>query len=311
MTGLRDAVAEYLKMRRALGFKLVGDERLLMLYVGYCQDHAVEHVTTDSALAWASQVGSHGGSDEYWQSRKLSVVRIFARHLAALDPATEIPPADLLPCRTRRIIPYLYSPDEITALIDAAAQLNPPMRAATWRTVIGLLAVTGMRVGEICRLDRDHVDLDTAALVVEDSKFGKSRRLFLHPTTVTALREYAQFRDRCCPATQTAAFFVSSLGNRLLPGDFSHTFTVLLPAAAITTPPGRQRPRPHDLRHTFTVNAMRQFYRDGGDVQARLPILSTWLGHVDPASTYWYLQAVPERLALAAGRLENAFGGLS
>jgi integrase/recombinase XerD len=168
-----------------------------------------------------------------------------------------------------------------------------------------------MRKSEACRLDDDHVDLDAATLLILDSKFGKSRRLFLHDSTVTALRDYRRRRDLWFPDPDRGSFFVSTRGTRLDVHNLTRTFAGLLDDAGIA-PPGRRRPRMHDLRHGFTVATLLDLYRDGGDIQARLPVLSTWLGHVDPKSTYWYLQAIPELLALAAGRLEStAFGELS
>ena len=308
MSALREAAEQYLVMRRALGFKLTTQGRHLMRFIGYCEARHAEHITTELALAWAMQT-SRGSSDEVYWSRRLMVVRIFARHLKALDPATEVPPEDILPHHYRRIAPYLYSPGEITALMAAAGRLDPPLRAVTWQMLIGLLAVTGMRKSEACHLDRDQVDLGTGLLVVADSKFGKSRQLFLHPSAVAALRRYQRCRDRWCPAPAAPSFFVSTRGTRLDAHNITRTFSCLLGDAGITAPPGRRRPRIHDLRHSFTVASLLDLYRDGGDVQARLPLLSTWLGHVDPKSTYWYLQAVPELLTLAAGRLEQGSGG--
>jgi integrase/recombinase XerD len=306
MTALRQAAEEYLAMRRALGFKLTTQGRQLMSFIEFCEARGAERITTELALAWATQT-SRGSSDEVYQSRRLMVVRIFARHLAALDPATEVPPEDMLPHHYRRIAPYLYSPGEITALMAAAGRLTPPLRAATWQTLIGLLAVTGMRQSEARHLDRDQVDLNAGVLTIADSKFGKARQLFLHPTAVAALRRYQRRRDRWCPAPADPSFFISTRGTRLNTHTITHAFAGLLDDAGIAAPPGRRRPRLHDLRHSFTVASLLDFYRDGGDVAARLPLLSTWLGHVDPKSTYWYLQAVPELLALAAGRLEQAF----
>jgi integrase/recombinase XerD len=306
MTALRQAAEEYLVMRRALGFKLDTQGRQLLSFIEFCEARGAGHITTGLALAWATQT-SRGSSDEVYYSRRLMVVRIFARHLAALDPATEVPPEDMLPHHYRRIAPYLYSPAEITALMAAAGRLAPPLRAATWQTLIGLLAVTGMRQSEARHLDRDHVDLDAGVLTIADSKFGKSRQLFLHPTAVAALRRYQRRRDRWYPGPAAPSFFISTRGTRLNEHTITHAFAALLNDAGITAPPGRRRPRIHDFRHSFTVASLLDFYRDGGDVAARLPLLSTWLGHVDPKSTYWYLQAVPELLALAAGRLEQAF----
>lgn len=304
MSRLRQAAEDYLLMRRALGFKLTCWARHLMGFIDYCEAHHVEHLTAELALAWATQT-PRGSRDEVYWSRRLMVVRIFARHFKTLDPATEIPPEDLLPHHYRRIAPYLYSPQEITTLISVAGRLTPPLRAATWQTLIGLLAVTGMRTSEACNLDRNQVDLDAGTLVVADSKFGKSRQLCVHSSTIAAVRDYERRRDHWCPAPVAPSFLVSTRGTRLDAHNITHTFAGLLDQAGIQAPPGRRRPRLHDLRHSFTVATLLGFYRDGANVQARLPLLSTWLGHVDPKSTYWYLQAVPELLALAASRLEQ------
>jgi integrase/recombinase XerD len=303
VSALRARADEYLAMRRALGFKLESQGPRLMSFVRFCEGHGATRVTTDLAVEWATSTTS---SSEAYQARRLDVVRIFARHLQALDPATEIPPDDVLDRRRWRIPPYLYSPQEVTALMIAAGGLAPAIRAATWRTLIGLLAVTGMRQGEACRLGRDDVGLQAGTLVITDSKFGKSRMVFLHPTAVTALRAYEKARDRAFPEPEAATFLVNSLGRPLDRHNTPKTFATLVTAAGIQAPPGRRAPRLHDLRHVFTVATLLDWYRDGGDVQARLPVLSTWLGHVDPKSTYWYLQAVPELLALAASRLDAA-----
>jgi integrase len=304
MSALRARAEEYLAMRRALGFKLTTQGRHLMSFVRFCEDRSADRVTADLAVEWATRT-SRGSGNEVYQARRLDVVRIFARHLQALDPATEVPPDDVLARRYLRIQPYLYSPAEIAALMNAADSLRPALRAATWRTLIGLLAVTGMRQGEACRLLRDDTDLETGTLVIRDSKFGKSRLVFLHPTTVAALRSYERARDRAFPEPEAATFLVNSRGRPLDGHNLPHTFAPLAVTAGIRVPPGQRAPRLHDLRHVFTVVTLLDWYRDGGNVQARLPLLSTWLGHVDPKSTYWYLQAVPELLALAAGRLEQ------
>ena len=307
MSALRARAGEYLAMRRALGFKLTTQGRHLMSFVGFCEEHGANRVTTDLAVEWAAQTAK-GSDNEAYQARRLDVVRIFARHLQALDPSTEVPPEDVLSRRRWRIPPYLYSPQEVAALMNAAGGLTPAMRAATWRTLVGLLAVTGMRQGEACRLRRGDADLETGTLVIADSKFGKSRLVFLHPTASSALRAYARARDQAFPEPTADTFLVNSRGGPLDGPNLPKTFATLVTAAGIQAPPGRRAPRLHDLRHAFTVATMLDWYRDGADVQARLPLLSTWLGHVDPKSTYWYLQAVPELLALAAERLEQAGG---
>jgi integrase len=304
VTALRASAEQYLLMRRALGFKLETQGPHLMNFVGFCEQRGAEHVTADLAIAWATQTG-RASSDEVYQARRLDIVRIFARHLKALDPATEVPPEDVLSRRYRRIPPYLYSPDEVDALMSAAGGLRPRIRAATWRTLIGLLAVTGMRSGEACHLGRDDIDLHAATLQVIDSKFGKSRLLFLHPSTIVELRAYARVRDEQVGESAASTFLVNSRGRPLDKYNIQHTFAALVTEAGIQTPPGRRAPRLHDLRHVFAVATMLDWYGAGENVQARLPVLSTWLGHVDPKSTYWYLQAVPELLALAASRLEQ------
>lgn len=304
MSALRARAEEYLAMRRALGFKLSTQGRHLMSFVRFCEERSADRVTADLAVEWATQV-RRGSGNEVYQARRLDVVRIFARHLQALDPATEVPPEDVLARRYLRIQPYLYSPQEIAALMTAADALRPALRAATWRTLIGLLAVTGMRQGEACRLHRDDTDLETGTLVIRDSKFGKSRLVFLHPTAVAALRFYERARDHAFPEPEAATFLVNSRGRPLDGHNLPHTFAPLAAAAGIQVMPRQRAPRLHDLRHVFTVATLLDWYRDGGNVQARLPLLSTWLGHVDPKSTYWYLQAVPELLALAADRLEQ------
>lgn len=307
MSALRTATEEYLAMRRALGFKLTTQVRHLMSFVCFCEEHGAGHVRTGLAIEWATQT-AQGSGDEVFQARGLDVVRIFARHMQALDPATEVPPLDVLSRRYRRIPPYLYSPEEVAALMSAADGLAPAMRAASWRTLIGLLAVTGMRQGEACRLQRGGTDLEAGTLVIADSKFNKSRQIFLHPTAVAALGTYEQARDRAFPQPRATTFFVNSRGGPLNRHNIQRTFAVLVAAAGIHAPPGQRAPRLHDLRHSFTVATMLDWYRDGHDVQARLPLLSTWLGHIDPKSTYWCLQAVPELFALAAYRLEQAEG---
>lgn len=303
MSGLRARAEEYLAMRRALGFKLESHGPRLMSFVRFCEDRGVTVVTTDLAVEWATSTAS---DHEAYQARRLDVVRIFARHLQPLDPATEVPPGDVLDRRQWRVPPYLYSPQEVTALMSAARTLRPAIRAVTWRTLIGLLAVTGMRQGEACRLGRGDVDLNEETIVIADSKFCKSRMVFLHPTAAAALRVYERARDEAFPEPSASTFLLNSRGRPLDSRNTPKTFAELVAAAGIQAPPGQRAPRLHDLRHVFAVATLLDWYRDGGDVQARLPVLSTWLGHIDPKSTYWYLSAVPELLVLAAGRLEAA-----
>jgi integrase len=308
MNALRHQAAEYLALRRAVGFKLVDTERLLMQFITHLEQTGTARITTDVAVAWARQSVR---AKPLYLRRRLGVVRGFARHLHTLDPASEVPPAGLLRCFPNRMPPHLYSAEEIDALLHAVGVLfRQPLRVATYRTLIGLLAVTGMRIGEVVRLDRDHVDLDAGILTIVEAKFGKSRQVLLHPSTVAALREYADLRDHTAGTATTAAFFVSTRG-RLLVNTIDYTFADIRDAAGIRVPPGVRQPRVHDFRHSFAVATLLDWYRAGVDVQARLPVLSTWLGHINPASTYWYLQAAPQLLGQAAARLEHAAGAPS
>jgi integrase len=302
---LRQIAEEYVAMRRSLGYKLDRQGGLLLEFVAYLDDVGADTITTETAVAWATRPAA---ADPSWWQRRLSVVRCFARHLKTLDPACQVPAADLLPVRYRQRTPHLYSPAEIAALVHAAGLLAAPLQAATYQALISLLAVTGLRVGEAVGLDRGDVDLDAGLLTVVNGKFGKSRQVPLHPSTVAMLRAYSARRDRLCPIPATRGVFVSTTGTRLLVGGVDRVFTQLLALAGISTPPGRRRPRVHDLRHSFAVATLLGWYRDGVDVAARLPLLSTVLGHVAPASTWWYLHAAPELLALAAQRLETSTG---
>jgi integrase len=305
MNVLRSALEDYLALRRSLGFKLDRAGRLLAQFIAYCEAVGAETVTTELALSWATL--PEGGSPS-WLAQRLSVVRGFARHFALIDGRSEVPPADLLPDRTHRATPYLYSTEEILRLMAAAGTLPSPLRRATFSTLVGLLSVTGMRIGEALRLDRDDVDLAQRILVVRDSKFGKSREIPVHETTARALGAYARRREELCPQASSPAFFVSLAGTRLRYDGFHLTFLGLVREAGITPRSATCRPRPHDLRHTFAVSTLIGWSRDGGDVEPRLARLSTYLGHVHPANSYWYLSAAPELLSLAAVRLEAATG---
>jgi len=224
------------------------------------------------------------------------------------DPRTAVPPAALLPARSPRATPYLYSEDDVRRLMAAAQGLRSPLRRATFSTLLGLLWVTGMRIGEALRLDCDDVDFVHGVLTVRDSKFGKSRELPVHESTTAALCAYAKRRDKLCPRRSSPAFFVSLAGTRLRYCNFHLTFLGLVRAAGI---PRRSacRPRPHDFRHSFAVRTLIDWYRDGGNLSWRLPHLAAYLGHADPANTYWYLSAAPELLGLAVKRLEAQVEG--
>jgi integrase/recombinase XerD len=304
MTDLAAMAQDYLRTRRALGYRLVERGRLLGQFVDYLQAHDADRLTVSAAVAWARQPAS---ADPVWWNERLSVVRGFARYLTAFDPSTEVPPTGILPPGKRRITPYLFSDADLDRLLDAAGRLTAGLRADTYRTLIALMAVTGMRIGEAVGLDRTDIDWDQGLLTIRHAKFGKSRQIPLHATTVAALLGYARRRDALLPKTRQSgtSFFVSTTGTRLIPGRASALFGHLVGEAGLSNSKTGRTPRAHDLRHSFAVRTLLDWYRSGADVHQRLPLLSTYLGHVGPTSTYWYLHAAPELMALAAQRLDQ------
>jgi integrase len=298
---LRDQLANYLTLRRALGYQLARPEKLLNQFLDYLDRRDETVITVASALDWARLPGN--GNSTWWAYR-LSAVRGFATYLHGLDPVHEVPAPDLLPQRPLRASPYLYSGNQIAALIAAADTLSAPLRRATLATLIGLLAVTGMRVGEAIGLDCDDVDLAAGWVTVRSGKFGKTRELALHRSTVRQLRRYQRLRQ-LAPNTATPAFFISLAGTRLRYCNVHHAFHRLVRLAGLEPRSRSCRPRIHDLRHSFAVQSMLDAYAAGEDGQTRLTLLSTWLGHVHPANTYWYLSASPELMAVAGRRLET------
>lgn len=302
MSRLQQAAADYLAVRRALGFKLRGHDRLLADFVDHLEGSGATTVTVHAAVAWATAPAEV--SAVRW-SQRLSVVRGFARHLQCLDPRTEVPPDDVLACRRHRPTAYLYSEDDIARLVQAAASLRPPLRGATHEAFFGLVAVTAMRIGEAIGLDRGDVDLDAGVVQINQAKFGKHRRLPLHDSTVAALRRYTRVRDERCRAPKAPSFFVSTRGTRLIDVCVHGVFNKLVEAAGLEPQPGAERPRVHGLRHSFAVATVRDWHRQGADPAGKMALLSAFLGHADPAYTYWYLQACPELLGLAADRLDR------
>lgn len=306
MTVLRDAVADYLTIRRALGFKLREHEWALARFVSFLERVGAATITTELALQWASDTRGTEG----WKAARLSMVRGFAIYLRTIEPATEIPPTGLFAHRKRYAIPYLYSEEDISRLLAAAAALTPDRRAMLHGTLIGLLAVTGMRISEALGLDCDDVDLDAGVLTIRNTKFGKSRQPPLHQSTVEALTTYERHRAGLRPCPWTQSFFVSARGNRPDKSNVERVFRKLCRHAGLEGPRGSPRPRLHDFRHRFAVQTLLDWHRAGADVQPRLLWLSTYLGHVEPSDTYRYLTAAPKLLALAAKRLETTLGDL-
>lgn len=303
MNTLGGAVTDYLTLRRSLGYKLAAHHRLLPQFVAFLEQRHTTLITTALALEWATQPA---GSTVWWHQR-LAVVAGFARYLQASDPRHQVPPVDLLPAKFRRAIPYLYSEDDVTALMRAANGIRSALKAATYETLIGLLSVTGMRIGEVIGLDRSDVVLPERSLTVRHGKNGRSREVALHPTAVTALDAYAHLRDELCPRPVGPSFLVTSSGRRLDRGTIWHEFDRLRRCCGLDRETLGRQARVHDFRHSFVLRTLLSWYQQDLDVEARLPLLSTFLGHVHPSDTYWYFEAAPQLLALAAERLEQTW----
>lgn len=286
MTALTDAAADYLALRRRLGHDLADAHRLLPRFVAYLDDIGAATVTIEAAIAW-SMAPAVDPASSVWP-RRMIVARGFARHMTGIDPATEVPPVGLIPSRQRWRPPFLFSASDVERLVAAASTtIRWRLPAATHSTLLGLLAVTGMRVGEALKLDDDDIDWDDGVLLVRESKFGKSRIVPIDRSTIDALRTFAATRDGLIDR-RVPAVFVTIRGNRMIYACVQETFRRLCDTTEIGAG-APNRPRIHDLRHGFAVNTMIGWHRDGEDVDARLPALSTYLGHRDPRSTYWYL----------------------
>ena len=305
MSGLQAHVDDYLRLRRALGFKLKEDERLLGRLVGYLEAAGATTVSSELAIRWARlPVGVHPNQ---W-AKRLRIARGFAGYLQTIDPTTEIPPPDVFPHRLQRATPYLFSQQDVCRLLAEARRLRHPMRAASYEALFGLLAVSGMRIGEAIALEREDVDLDAGLITIRKAKRDRGRLVPLHPTATEALRRYASERDRLCPTPRSRAFFLSSAGTPVLAVGLRATFREITTRIGVRTQ--AVRPRIHDLRHRFAVQTLIDWHRSGANINERIATLSTYLGHISPADTYWYLSASPELMALAAERLDDRFGSV-
>jgi len=304
MKTLREAAQDYVRMRRGLGFKLRHDERRLRRFVSFMERHNASHITTELALKWAMQPADAQPST--WGGRLISV-RGFARYCSGADSRTEVPPVGLVSYRLRRATPYLYSEEEIRRLMAAAKALPPSggLRGLTYCCLFGLLTVTGMRISEALALTRDDVDLQNGLLTIRGAKFGKSRLVPLHASTRRALARYAQRRDASLRRPSATNFLLSDRGQPPEVSTVRRVFYQLSRQTGLRGPSDRRGPRLQDFRHRCATEILVQWYRAGEDVERRLPLLSTYLGHVHISDTFWYLSGCSALLEQAARRLEK------
>jgi integrase len=309
MINLRDALTQYVELRRALGTKLQEPAITLGRFLDFLESEKAEFITSELALRWAMQ--PQGVQRATW-ARRLGMVRGFATWFNTIDERTEVPPRRLLAARRRRNKPHIFTEQEIGHLMTQSGQLDSPsgLRALTYTTLIGLLTATGLRPGEALALDRSDVDLENGILSIRQSKFGKSRFVPVTESTRAALADYAKQRDKLCSRPRTEAFLVSERGARLQGYTARRTFATISCTVGLRPATGSRRvgrgPRLQDFRHCFATRKLVEWYRAGLDVGRELPKLATYLGHVDVAHTYWYLEAVPELLELATERLAEA-----
>ncbi len=279
MTELTTHLEEYLRLRRALGFELEYPGQSLPKFIDFIEAAGSETLTAELAIAWASQ--PQGVQPLHWAHR-LSAVRGFARYLQTIDPATEVPARDVFGARQQRQAPYLWSDVDIRRLVEAAHLIQPELAAASCEALFGLLAASGMRISEALDLEFSDVNLADGVVHIRDGKFCRARLVPIHASTVAALGTYAKRREELCPTPRPNAFFVSSVGKALHAGSVRSAFNQITSELGLRT--AEVRPRIHDLRHTFAVRTLINWYRSGADVDAMMPLLSTYLGHINGTS---------------------------
>ena len=303
MSNLREGIADYLELRRSLGFKLKKDERLLLDFAQFMERRRATRITSKLALTWAQRPQS---TDPNYLAGRLRAIRSFARYRIVADPRTEIPPTDLLPRQRSSFQPHIFSQEEMARLLAASLQRRrgaKPISRWSRYAIFGLLSVTGMRVGEALNLDLNDVDLDHGVLTIRNAKFGKSRLVPVHATTCTALKLYLEQREAFLAGRDAIPFFVSPLGRRITHSTLGLSFRRLCRKLGLRG--DAAEPRLHDMRHSMAVEVLRRCYGTGADPERRLPALSTYLGHTHLNYTYWYLHQNPGLMTEAMTRLQH------
>lgn len=312
MNTLREALNDYLTMRRSLGYKLQDAGQVLLGFVTYLESRHAPFITEELALAWALDSPKAQAARK---AMRLSMARGFARYRSLSDPRTEIPAQGLLPVQRKRAKPYLYSIDEVQQLLDAALRMEPQYKSGAllpwvYYCLFGLLCVTGMRVGEARNLELKDVDLDSGILTIHNAKHGKQRLIPIHDTTCVILADYLDRRaDYCKNRTVSEYLFVSSWGLRLDKAQVHRAFYALSRQIGIRGEFDSHGPRLHDFRHRFATITLINWYRNDLDPERLLPVLAAYLGHTNIADTQWYLDATPELMREAMNRVERHWEG--
>jgi integrase len=310
MKSLARAVDDYLALRRSLGFKLREYGDCLHEFGSFLAKNGVAHVTNKLAVEYATQ--RQNEKPVSW-TRRLIIIRGFARYRIGADPRTQIPPIGLMRFRSQRARPYLYSKDEIRRLLKAALKIESPhkLQRHTYHCLFGLLAVSGLRLSEAINLQPQDVDWSEGVMTIRGAKFGKTRLVPLHPSTLAVLRKYADRRDKIFAGRILQSFLVTSHGTKLEKTNLSRIFRELSRQIGIRKTGVRHGPRLHDFRHRFAIETLLRWYRRGQEVTRRMPVLSTYLGHVNVSGTYWYLGSTPELIAAASQLIEARWKGVA
>lgn len=300
-------LADYLSLRRSMGFKLITDGNALNTFVMFLEKNNFDYITNEISLCWAKMSKS---KRPYQWGRRLCFIRGFTRYLSIFDSRTEIPPVDLLPATKKRLTPYLFSEHTVEALLVAAkGRLRMhPFSSHTLYCLLGLMSVTGLRISEALNLAVNDVDFKTNILTVHNSKFGKSRLIPLDQSTINALSDYLKARHDVLAGSSIDYYFISKKMSQVSYDWVRYHFRQLITSIGINNVPGNPRPRIHDLRHYFAISTISNWYENGQDVNSKLPILSAYLGHVETRDTYWYISACPRLMNAATKRLEESWG---
>lgn len=309
MMSLADRLQQYLAVRRRFGSNLSASERELRQFTAFADAEGAAWITGGLFLRWKERFGS--ASNVTW-SLRLGMVRGFAKWLQGIDPRTEIPPAGLIPAKRRRSRPYIYTDHQVASIMKEAAQLPSArgLRALNFTTLFGLLAVTGLRIGEAVGLNDRDVDLDKAILEVENGKNCNNRIVAVTACTAERLGAYRAARNQILNV-RALPFFVGESGRRLTTQNCRYNFARVCQRVGLRDRLASGRlgngPRLHDLRHSMAVKTIQDWYRTGRDPDREMHKLSTYLGHARPECTYWYMEATPELLRLACERAERNF----
>lgn len=312
MSNLHEALDNYLTLRRGLGYKLQDAGQVLPSFITFLESRNASFITQELALAWALDSTTAQATR---CAMRLSMVRGFARYQYCRDSRTQIPSPGLLPFTRKRAKPYLYSLDETGQLLNAALCMEPRYKAGAllpwvYHCLLGLLFVTGMRLGEACSLELKDVDLNSAILTVRDAKHGKQRLIPIHDSTCAVLADYLNRRTHHWKNRPVSEFLlVSSWGLRLDQAQVHRTFYALSRQVGLRGESDSHGPRLHDFRHRFATTTLINWYRNDLNPERLLPVLSAYMGHTNIADTQWYLDTAPELMSEVMSRVERHWEG--